>query len=31
MQTDLTTQDTLSTQLKGKSVRATIFADEYGL
>ncbi len=31
MQTDLTAQDTLSTQLKGKSVRATIFADEYGL
>ena len=31
MQADLTAQDTLSTQLKGKSVRATIFADEYGL
>ena len=31
IQTDLNAQDTLSAQLKGKSLRATISADEYGL
>ena len=31
IQTDLNSQDALSTQLKGKLLHATIFADEYGL